>query len=116
MGIKALSGLVPEWYTPAGQEDDPTPTRFRLRPLNGSEYGEVADYIDMVGGRIFIRNAGRDLCLKTALLDWENFEGFDGPLEFSMNAIDLIPHTLRVELVNRILEISTLGEEQVKNS
>lgn len=116
MAIKALEGLAPEWYEPPGQAGDDYPTRFKIRPLDGAEFGEVADYVTMTeDGVPMIRAAGRDRCLKMALLDWEHFTGVGGPVEFSAANMRLIPHDVRVGIVNRVLMISTLTEDQEKN-
>lgn len=116
MPIKALEGLAPEWYTPKGQDKDSAPTRFRVKPLNGYEYGEVSDYLTIDGGRFFIRNEGRDRCLKYGVVDWENFSNSTGKVDFDPENLAMIPHVVRVELVTRIMEISSLSEDQKKTS
>jgi hypothetical protein len=114
MPIKATEGLAPEWYTPPGQGDG-TPTRFKIRPLDGAEFGEIADYVSIDAGVPMIKAAGRDRCLKMALQEWENLEGVGGPVPFTPHNQRLIPHEVRVAIVNRVLVISTLGEELEKN-
>ena len=114
MGIKALEGLVPEWYTPSGQDDD-RPTRFQFRPLNGRELGQVSDYISIDDGNLMIRAEGVDRCLALSLQDWENFEDSSGPIRFSRQAMDLIPVGVRRELASKIVARSYLTEDDRKN-
>lgn len=115
MGIRALSGLVPEWYTPVGQDDDPSPTRFQFRPLNGRELGMVSDHIKLEDGRLLIAAEGIERCLAMALQDWENFEDDSGPIRFSRQAMDLIPVRVRRELASKIVTRSYLSEDDRKN-
>jgi len=114
MKIAALEGLTPTWFTPPDQDTD-APVRFRIRPLNGSEFGEVSDYLTLQSGRYYIKNAGRDVALNLALVDWENFNDSKGPVAFSREAIARIPYPVRVALVSQILELSSLPEEHAKN-
>ena len=115
MPINAIEGLAPEWYTPPGQDEE-NPTRFKVRPLDGAEFGEVADAVKFTDtGSPYITSAGRDRALVLALTDWENFNDSKGPMLYTRNNMRLIPHETRVAIVNRILAISTLTGEQEKN-
>jgi len=114
--IRALEGFAPEWYTPPGQDDSEPVTRFRIRPLDGAEYGEVADYVEIDDGQVMILSSGRNLCLQRGLLDWEHFSDSNGPVKFSQANARLIPHEYRMQLVARILTISNLDRDQEKNS
>jgi hypothetical protein len=114
MAIRALEGMAPEWYAPEGNTDDAT--RFKIRPLDGAEFGEIADYVTIRdSGHPMILAAGRDRCLKMALLDWENFNNQAGAVKCTPHNMRLIPHEYRVAIVNRILAISTLSEDEEKN-
>ena len=114
MTINALAPLVPTWFTPEGQSTD-APTRFRVRPLSGAEYGDVSDHVSVQGERTYIANAGRERCLQHALIGWENFVDASGPLEFNAVNLARIPYLTRMALVAHIMEISSLSGEQVKN-
>jgi hypothetical protein len=106
--------MAPEWYSPEGDTADAT--RFKIRPLDGAEFGEIADYVTIrEGGQPMILAAGRDRCLKAALIDWENFNDLTGPVKFTPHNMRRIPHEYRVAIVNRILAISTLSEDEEKN-
>lgn len=115
MGIKALEGLVPAWYTPIGQDDDDKPTRFKLKPLNGDQYAEVMDHFRVEEERLHVKAAGQKICLKHALVDWENFADSSGDVEFLPTNFRLIPYSQRTELVTHIMLKSALSEEQEKN-
>ncbi|MBT6455967.1 MAG: hypothetical protein HOK37_10570 [Gammaproteobacteria bacterium] len=110
--IKAIEGLNPQWYQPKGQQGE-NPTTFRIRPLDGAEFGEIADFLTMENNQVFITNKGRSRCLDLALLDWANFNDSKGAVVFNMDNMRLIPHPIRSELASRIINISTLtGEEE----
>lgn len=116
MGIKALEGLTPTWFTPPGQDGDDKPTRFKCRPLDGNEYAEVADYVGFIGGGLKIGAAGQLLCLRYGLADWDGFEDSAGPVEFNMVNIRRIPYSTRTALATHIFVSSNLSEDQEKNS
>lgn len=117
MSIRATEGLVPEWYTPPGQDGDPAPARFHIRPLNGAEFGEVADHLEITAAGAVIRHAGRERALAMGLIGWENFFDSSGKnLPFSAANARLIPHEYRTHIVTRIINISYMSEEQEKNS
>ncbi len=112
--IKALEGFAPEWWTPEGQEQQ-NPTRFKIRPLDGAEYGEVADHLSVEGTRFFISAKGREVALRYGLEDWENFANSKGPIEFSEENKRYIPTKIRGLIVTRIMKISQLSGDEVKN-
>ncbi len=115
MSIQALAGLLPAWYTPKGQDDDDKPTRFKVRPLDGEQYGDVAEHVGVVNGAVRLSSRGISQCLKHALIGWENFTGVDGDVAFFAANFRLIPYLIRVELATHIFIISSLSEEQEKN-
>ncbi len=113
MAIKAIEGLTATWYTPADQDDN-DPTRFKVRPLDGEQYGDVADYVALINGEVRITSKGVSVCLKHALIDWDNFNTSDGPVGFSAHAQRLIPYSTRAELATHIFVTSGLTDEQKK--
>lgn len=115
MGVKALEGLQPSWYTPAGQDDGDKPTRFRLKPLDGDQFAEVADHVRPVDGVLKIDAQGQLLCLRYGLADWENFEDSSGPVRFQASNFRLIPYLTRTELSTKIFTMSSIDGEQEKN-
>jgi len=115
MSIKALEGLVPTWYTPAGQDEDDKPTKFKCQPLDGQQYAEVSDHVKVAGSRIVISAEGQSLCLKYGLIDWENFNDSAGPVAFIPSNHRLIPFATRVDLTVHIFASSSMSGEQEKN-
>ena len=119
MAMRALRRMAPVWYTPDSQKDDPNPTRFKIRGLNGTEQGyiqpelkinETTRMVDGMSGR------GLEQTLGYGLLDWENLVDEDGssqiaysPLNFGR--IDLITRT---ELAMQILAASFVSPEEKK--
>lgn len=118
MTTKALTGLVAEWFTPADQADDETPTRYKLKPLNGLQFMEVAQHGNVDGDGAFTPNhKGRLLLLHHGLKDWENVvDDKDESLGFNLARIKFIPTTHLVEISNELLMRSALGAEAEKNS
>ncbi len=115
MAIKALAGITPEWYTPSGQEKDAVKTRFKIRPLDGGEYAEIMDAVELKNGVVRVTHAGRERALSMALVAWENFSNKDGELKFNQDNMRLIPFAERTDIVTRIINISNLTDEEVKN-
>lgn len=115
MGIKALENLVGCWYTPEGQDDETT-TRFKCRPLDGEQYGNVVGHFSRgENGGLTISGEGHKICLRYGLEDWENFNNANGEVKCFAANHRLIPFAVRNELVTHILEISSLSGEQEKN-
>lgn len=112
----ALAQLSPTWYTPVGQSDDDEKTEFRLKPLDGDEYGELADHMRLENGVLRITAEGLRQGLRLGLVDWRNFTTTNGEtLEFSRVNFRFIPYNVRADLVSRIVEISQLSEDTEKN-
>ena len=111
MTIKVLEGLTPDWFTPASELDAETPTRFKLKPLNGFEYmdvlGETA--VNEHGHRM-LNARGMRQAIKYGLVDWENF---DAP--FNQQSVGTIPTTYLIEIANEIINRSDLTGEKEKN-
>ncbi len=118
MAMQALKRMAPFWYTPDGQKDDPNPTKFKVRGLNGNEQGyiqpelKIDETTKMVSG---MSGRGLELTLAYGLLGWENFLDEDGgqvaysPLNFGR--VDLVTRT---ELAMQILAASFVTPEEKK--
>lgn len=118
MTTKALTGLVAEWFTPEDQVGDESPTRYKLKPLNGLDFMAVAQHGTVDDEGSFTPNhKGRLLLLTHGLKDWENVIDDKGePLGFNLARIKFIPTTHLVEISNDLLLKSALGAQAEKNS
>lgn len=121
MAITIRERLAPSWYTPKSEEGDPTPTRFRVRPLDGAEQLEAYGFlsIDEETGVSFINTKGLVFCCMRGVTDWENppFKMPDGG-DKPFNAADLrkLDPLLIRELGMRVFSMTELGEHAEKNS
>jgi hypothetical protein len=117
--LKASRQIAPDWYTPQSQVNDPTPTRFLLRPLTGLEQIDVRFERGDSGER-FLTEAGARTALRRGLVNWENFLDHENrPLQFVVGDPDYnlarLDLGLVVELATEIYLRSVLTEEQRKN-
>ncbi len=103
-----MTGLVPEKYTPENQRFDDDPAIFTIRPLNGMEAMEMMAE-STTGGVMRV-------AIKYGLEGWENCKNKDGDIiQFSTENLGyILPQTLS-ELAEKIIELTDLGESQVKN-
>lgn len=117
MAIKALNPFEASWWTPPSQKDDPNPTRFKLKGLDGTQNGYVAPelQIDEHGRVRGISGKGIELALTYGLIDWENFENDKGPVKFNRANFGLIPYDLRVDIALEVLVRSAPDEDARKN-
>ncbi len=117
MAIKALPKFIPEWFTPEGQEEESTPTRFKLQGLTGPQLLEVqAESSQSGGGMIMITGRGLNMAVNFGLKDWENFTDADGvELPCTRGNIRRIPMEILSELSSKILDISSVSEDERKN-
>ena len=114
MTVKALTGLVPEWYTPKGEEDEATPAEFHVKPLTAPQVAKVQSEFDGETGEI----SGNGLynAATMVVIGWKNVNDHnDRNLKFSKRALDQLPFALLLELGGKVLEMSFLSEDKQKN-
>ncbi len=118
MAIRALDPMVPFWHTPAGQGDDPKPTRFRLRGLDGGQFSEVLMEARFDDAGKFLGDSARslELSLKYGLLGWENFCNAEGEVPFASDNFRLIDFSTRMAISAEIWKASKVSEAERKNS
>lgn len=110
MAIVGITDLAPYWFTPT-QEESETPTRFKLKPLDGFETLEVSAE---VGARRVA--AAQKLAVKYGLVDWENFCDESGNnIKFSRENFRLLPVGAIAEIAVQVINGATLDKEQKKN-
>ena len=115
--ITALSNIAAEFYTPLSEIDEDTPTRFKLKPLNGIDYMNViTESGTNAEGNFTLSAASSQRALKSGLVDWENFNFSDGKtVKFSIHNFKSIPATTIAELLGQIMLISSVDEGDSKN-
>ncbi len=112
MAINALEGLAAEWFTPAGQDQDSAPAEFELRPLDGEQFTTL--FLMMDRGRNFTGEAV-SYALRCGLTGQaKGFIGERGELPATPGNHALMPFALRLELANRIFEISIMSQAEKK--
>ena len=120
MTIKAITGLIPEWYIPAIEKNKKTATRtrFELTPLDGSSFLEVMTEGEIsTNGTFFPNYKGRMILIERGLTNWENFGGTgQKAIAFSLDNISMIPANILAELSSEIMNRSALTSEDKKNS
>lgn len=110
MSIKVKTGLVSWWFTPKQEEGDQV-TRFKLKPLTGSQNLDIS--AELSAGRI---SAAQKIAIRYGLQDWENLvDQNDQVVDYSKENIDLLGADILAMLANAILNHSQMDDEQRKN-
>lgn len=113
MGIRLISQAI-EWYTPEEFKDENPLPRFKLKPLEADVYTEVTmDYKIDDDGNVLPSARAINKAIKEGLLSWENI-GDDE--KFTKANVKKLPPQIYVDVGARIIEISALSEEELKNS
>ena len=115
MSIKALTGLVPEWYTPEGQEDNDNPAAFELTPLKAPQVATLQKYFDKVTGEI--DGEGLYKAAVMGITNWRNILNHENkPLKFSRRNIEFLPYEKLLIIGGEVLANSFITEDDEKNS
>ncbi|MCP4477835.1 MAG: hypothetical protein GY818_07065 [Planctomycetaceae bacterium] len=116
--IKVNTGLAPTWFTPSGEIDEETPTRFKIKPLNGFDFLEFCTEARILANGAMVPNKkGTEIALKAGLIDWENFvDHQEKAIKFSVHNFKLLPAEVLSELVGAIVSQSSTDEDDEKNS
>jgi len=105
MAITICEKLVTDWYTPESEKDEAEPTRFRIKPMNGSQALQV------------LNTENLQLALTFGLIDWENVKNANGEqVEFKKPRISMLHANLLSEIANEIVSRSNLTGDEIKNS
>ena len=109
MSITAMTGLTPDWFTPAQQEGEQV-ARFLLKPLTGFEFaGAVADI------KVNSERGYRALVSKS-LIGWENVLNESGEqFEFKPENFDKLPGIVLLEIGDEAYKRAVLAGEKEKN-
>lgn len=113
MAIKALTGLVPEWFTPEVEKGSDDAARFKLKPLDSKQMVEIQGHRMNEGG---ISPEGLYRTFEMALIDWENVNDVqDRPLKCTRTNIKAIPIEIIAECGAQAIANSFVSEEDEKN-
>jgi len=113
MAITALTGLVPEWYTPEDEKESDDAARFKLRPLDSKQMVEIQGYASETKG---IAAEGLYRAFELSILDWENVNDGNGKaLKCTRNNIKNIPVEIIAECGAQAISVSFLSEDEEKN-
>ena len=114
MTIKALTGLVPEWFTPDSETDDETPASFELRPLTSPEIAKLQNEFDRETGAV----SGKGLydAALLGVVNWRNVTNHEGEaLAFNKTNLSKLPYMVLVELGGQSLANSFITGDDEKN-
>jgi hypothetical protein len=114
MTIKALTGLVPEWYTPTSEEDADNPASFEIMALTSPQIAKLQGEFDRETGEI--SGVGLYESAVLGIKNWRNVTNHEGEvLAFSRRNIDLLPYTTIIEVGGKVLANSFVTEDDQKN-
>ena len=113
MSITALTGLVPEWFTPDSQKGEDDPARFKVKPLDSKQMVEIQAHHKESGG---IAAEGLYRAMEISILEWENVNDDNGkPLKCTRHNVKAIPIEVIAEVGAHAISVSFLNEEDEKN-
>lgn len=113
MSITALTGLVPEWFTPDSQKDSDDPARFKVKPLDSKQMVEIQAFHQESGG---IAPAGLYRSMEISILEWENVNDANGKrLKCTRHNVKAIPIEIIAEVGAHAISVSFMSEDDEKN-
>ena len=115
MKITALENFAPRWWAPEDQDPDHL-VEFEIRPLDGEQYAELAQYVITVDDQTRFGADAVKVALRHGLVGWRGLKTQSGAdVECRPGNHKLLPFEIRSLIFARILEISNLDEDQEKN-
>ncbi len=111
--MKALTGLVPEWFRPS-QLEDGDEAEFEVTPIIQRKVAEVQNHYDMKA--MEMRPTGYYQAFEMGCTNWKGITDDEGKeLKFSIRNLAKIPIKIAVEVGAQVINISSLTEEDRKN-
>lgn len=115
MAVRALTGLVAEWFTPSSQEGEAAPARFKIKPLDGEQFNNVMHGIEFSAASAVLSGAAVRDVLAMSLTDWEGVENTDGTaLECKPINHKYLPGFMRIEIASEVFTKSILTDDEKK--
>lgn len=113
MSINALTGLVPEWYTPESEKESSDPAKFYVKPLDTKQIVELQKFHKAEGG---IEAEGLYRSFELSVSDWDNVNDAQGKkLKCTRTNFKVIPVEIIAEVGAHAIEISFATEDDEKN-
>ena len=118
MAISAVKGLVSEFYTPEQDGDEAEKTAFEVKPLNGLIAMEVlSEGRTDENGNLHLSAAAMNKALRHGFVGWRHFNDETGKeIKFSVTNFHRVPPMELNNIVNKIINMSQLTGEEIKNS
>lgn len=108
--MKLVNGLAPSWIEYEG-------ARFQVRPLTQLGLIDVQNEVQRRGQKMTMSARGIELILEDCLIAWEGITAEDGsPIPLSAAAKRELPIQAMVNIAGQVYRLSTLSEDQRKNS
>lgn len=121
MAILARDNLAPGWWHPESEKDEEVKTEFEITPFNQVDYYYFITQVTprVSGGQVAVipNQTGLQFLLEKAVTNWRHFNNAAGePVEFSAPNKKLIPVEVLKELVDEVVERSSVSAELKKSS
>ena len=115
MAIQAYDGITPMWYVPASEEGAVDAAEFHLFPLTGPQLLEVQQYFDNENQTVL--GPGLVMACKYGMRGWKNIvDGEGNDMVFTRVGLNRLPAENIAELGGKVIGMSVMDEEEVKNS
>ncbi len=112
--MKALTGLTPEWFRPS-QLEEGDEAEFEVSPITQRRVAEVQNHYDMKAGEM--RPTGYYLAFELGCTNWKGVTDAEGnDLKFSIRNLVKVPAKIAFEVGAQVINVSTLAEDDRKNS
>lgn len=115
MAIKLTKGLTKEWWTPEQFENEDDPPAFELLPLSGPQFLEVQQHFDVPNETVL--GPGLMFAVRHGLKNWRNVVDDEGnDATFTARVVDRLPPDWLALIGSKIIALSVLEPDEVKNS
>ncbi len=111
--MKALTGLVPEWFKPKTLEEGDD-AEFEVSPVTQRQLAEIQNHYDMDANHM--QPTGFYLAFEMGCTNLRNVTDAEGKdLPFSLRNLGTIPIKVAMEVGAQVVNVSNLTEEERKN-